>query len=137
MLLDAFPRVTVPLTTTHQEPSLSFSYAKDMAAFTASIDNQAENEAPNAPWKSLPDGIPNTKETLLPMLLDMYWDGVFREVKHIIISLFELRDDGINVEPEAASDDYIYGFDAYIDQICESAKEWAVHQSRSLLFFWR
>jgi hypothetical protein len=65
---------------------------------------------------------PSNQETLLRMLLDMYWKGVSREIKHIIISLRGMEDLGLGysqIEKERQSNSKIQGFDAFIDQICE------------------
>ncbi|KAL1844463.1 hypothetical protein VTK73DRAFT_2469 [Phialemonium thermophilum] len=91
---------------------------------------------PNDPrrlkWTPL-DG-PSTRERLLAMMLDMYWVGVRREIKHILLSLGEMRD----VEPteverqrqreEDEEDKAILAgekggaaprYGTFIDQVCE------------------
>lgn len=76
-----------------------------------------QHQQPETPIKE-----PSNQETLLRMLLDMYWKGVSREIKHIIISLRGMEDLGLGysqIEKERQSNPKIQGFDAFIDQICE------------------
>ena len=62
-----------------------------------------------------------TKERLMELLLDKYWQGVARELKHILLSLAEIRDVGlVKTEVVNASHGEILGYNTFIDQICES-----------------
>ncbi|KIY00182.1 uncharacterized protein Z520_03867 [Fonsecaea multimorphosa CBS 102226] len=64
---------------------------------------------------------PATKERLLELLLDKYWQGVARELKHILLALAEIRDVGlVKTEVVNASAREILGYNTFIDQICES-----------------
>lgn len=63
---------------------------------------------------------PSNAETLLDMLLDMYWDGVYREVKHILLSLVELQKVPLSpIEQDRQEQGAVVGYEAFIDQICE------------------
>ncbi|OAP58040.1 hypothetical protein AYL99_07130 [Fonsecaea erecta] len=64
---------------------------------------------------------PATKERLLELLLEKYWQGVAREIKHILLSLAEIRDVGlVKTEVINAGAGDITGYNTFIDQICES-----------------
>lgn len=56
----------------------------------------------------------------------MYWNGVKRELAHILLTLrkwqqpeyaFKILSDG--------RDDFIHGFDTFIDQVSETSREFA------------
>lgn len=67
---------------------------------------------------------PSDRETLLRLLLEKYWTGVYREVKHILLSLVELQDVALSAEEkerEQADDTIRYG--TFIEQICEMPGE--------------
>jgi soluble cytochrome b562 len=56
----------------------------------------------------------------------MYWNGVKRELAHILLTLRKWQ------QPKYAStilsdetDDFIHGFDTFIDQVSETAREFA------------
>jgi hypothetical protein len=75
----------------------------------------------------------STKEQLVLMMLDMYWIGVHREIRHILASLVELQSMGLSeVEKACQLDNEITGFDAFIDQISESSIEPLPRRSRKL-----
>lgn len=58
------------------------------------------------------------------MLLELYWSGVYREVKHILLSLTELRDIELcEIERERAADAQVEGFDAFLAQVCREVPE--------------
>ena len=65
----------------------------------------------------------------------MYWDGVKREVEVILITLraWQESDDGWK-EPEEAIDDFIHGFDTFIDQVSQESRAFASHYSKYTSF---
>ena len=89
------------------------------------------NQGSYSPWEPLTQD--SSKETLLQMLLDMYWSGVYREVNHILISLSELRDTTSAVEQEYRSDDPLRGLDTFTNQVSEQKKDWIKAQGWSLI----
>jgi hypothetical protein len=73
---------------------------------------------PNPP--PVPIHGPSNPETLLAMLLEMYWGGVYMEIKYILLSLIEARRLGFSeIEKERKVDGEVAGYGAFIDQICE------------------
>jgi hypothetical protein len=68
----------------------------------------------------------------------MYWDGVKREIEVILITLrkWQESDDGLK-EPEEDTDDFIHGFDTFIDQVGQESRAFATHYSKysSLMIF--
>lgn len=63
------------------------------------------------------------EQTLLSMFLDLYWDGVYREVKHILLSLRALRDTpSTGAEESMGSGDAVLGYDAFLDHVCKEPK---------------
>jgi len=79
--------------------------------------------APNLKWSPIKGPV---EETLFPELQTMYWDGVKRELAHILLTLKKWQ------QPEYAStilvdekDDFIHGFDTFVDQVSESSRDFA------------
>jgi soluble cytochrome b562 len=64
----------------------------------------------------------------------MYWNGVSREMAHILLTLRKWQ------QPEYASvvlsdetDDFIHGFDTFMDQVSESARDFAARYGELML----
>ena len=79
--------------------------------------------APNLKWSPIKGPV---ERTLFPELQKMYWDGVKRELAHILLTLKKWQ------QPEYAStilideeDDFIHGFDTFVDQVSESSRDFA------------
>jgi len=73
-------------------------------------------------WESIPD----PQHALYQELQKMYWDGIKRELKQIILTLQtwqspEFADIGL-----PAQDAEMTGFDTFIDQVSESSREFAM-----------
>lgn len=118
-------------------------------------------------WIPLPSK-QNTRESLLEMMLEIYWDGVHREVKHILISLFEWPDSLTDAErqlsealqnrpsnfPAGTEEDTTHQmqvtesetgkeiandknceFGMFIDQVSESARDWAISRGEQASLF--
>ncbi|KAH0551494.1 hypothetical protein GP486_007292 [Trichoglossum hirsutum] len=78
--------------------------------------------APNLRWRR----IGAARDHLLSELQKMYWNGVNREMAHILLTLGKWQ------QPEFASvvlrdesDDFIHGFDTFTDQVSETARDFA------------
>lgn len=61
----------------------------------------------------------------------MYWNGVKRELAHILLTLRKWQ------QPEYAStilsdetDNFIHGFDTFIDQVSETSREFAARYGK-------
>lgn len=85
---------------------------------------------PKLPWEE--DDQPATKERFLSLLLELYWNGVHREIRHILLSLVELQENGqSNIERDEGNDGDICGYDTFMDQICVSSRQLAEEYGRS------
>jgi len=74
-------------------------------------------------WKQ----IANATEALLPELEKIYWNGVERELRDIILTFKTWQQPPFKtIVLEDEKDDEIYGFDTFIDQVNESSRELAV-----------
>ena len=92
------------------------------------------NKGSYSPWEPLTQD--SSKETLLRMLLDVYWSGVHREVKHILTSLSEMRSTISAVEQEYRSDDPLLGLETFTNQVSEHTKDWIELQGWSLIIYY-
>jgi hypothetical protein len=61
----------------------------------------------------------------------MYWNGVKREIAYILLTLRKWQ------QPEYASmilgdetDDFIHGFDTFVDQVSENARDFAARYGK-------
>ena len=79
--------------------------------------------SPNLKWSPIKGPV---EETLFPELQTMYWNGVKRELARILLTLKKWQ------QPEYAStilvdekDDFIHGFDTFVDQVSESSRDFA------------
>lgn len=96
---------------------------KKSAASSAHISSGSKRE-----WKE----IPKAQEALLPELQKMFWNGVRRELIHIILTLKAWsHPDFRDVELEDENDKEIYGFDTFLDQFNESSREFALQYGQS------
>jgi hypothetical protein len=96
---------------------------KKSAASGAHISSGRKRE-----WKK----IPNAQEALLLELQKMYWNGVRRELIHVILTLKAWQHpDFRDVELEDEKDKDIYGFDTFLDQVNESSREFALQYGQS------
>ena len=87
-------------------------------------DKKEEHE-----WEPV-DG-PSNRETLMTMLLDLYWNGVYREVKHILLSLISLQNHAPSqVEEERERNGDVVGYHAFIEQICAQPEEYVEDESK-------
>lgn len=84
--------------------------------------------APRLPWHE----IGPAQEHLLAQLRSMYWDGVKREMAHILLTLKKWQ------QPEYASislsdeaDDFVHGFDTFTDQVNGSSRDVAARYGES------
>lgn len=88
--------------------------------------HQSSSAATGSKQKWIPIDGP-VQETLLPQLKRMYWAGVKQEMIHILLTLAKWQ------QPVYSStvlsdetDTLIHGFDTFMDQVSESARDFAV-----------
>ena len=76
----------------------------------------------NQPWER----IDTADKVLVDELLDMYWQGVKREVGHILLTLrkWQQQEYKSTTLPDE-QDNFIHGFDTFIDQVSESGRDFA------------
>jgi len=79
--------------------------------------------AADAPWTSLG----SAQSALFPELEKLYWEGVKGELENIVRTLKAWQDPELaNVTVEDEKDDFIHGFDTFIDQVVEESREFAL-----------
>ncbi|KAI9868519.1 MAG: hypothetical protein M1813_005963 [Trichoglossum hirsutum] len=101
--------------------SLPSAFRKLPSQSASQSSIEAENE-PNLPWEELG----SASEHLLPQLRKMYWDGVKRELTHILLTLREWqlpKYSSILLEDE--EDDFIHGYDTFLDQVSYDSRIFA------------
>ena len=85
--------------------------------------------APDLPWLQ----IGSAQDHLLIYLEDMYWQGVRRDLEVMILTLKKWQQppcDPVILDDE--QDDFIYGFDTFIDQVSERSREFATQYGKLL-----
>ena len=91
---------------------------KPVASLSAHVDNGIDLK-----WTS----IPNPQQALLQELQQLYWNGVRRELMDIIFTLKTWQHNGFeNVTLSDETDQEIYGFDTFLDQVNESSRDFAL-----------
>jgi hypothetical protein len=111
--------------------SLPSAFRKLPSQSASQSSIEAENE-PNLPWEELG----SASEHLLPQLRKMYWDGVKRELTHILLTLREWqlpKYSSILLEDE--EDDFIHGYDTFLDQVSYDSRIFAQRYGTSALPF--
>jgi hypothetical protein len=94
-----------------------------MSAFDSVPVNQDEKIILQLPWSP----IKSTKETLLSELLQLYWNGVSRELEHMIICLSEWQHGKLStVKLKEEEDTTICGYDTFLEQVNESSRAFAM-----------
>ncbi|ERF76414.1 hypothetical protein EPUS_06972 [Endocarpon pusillum Z07020] len=86
-------------------------------------------DAPKTPWK----GVGPADAYLHQALLDMYWDGVKRELAHILMTLkrWQQPEYTETVLPDE-EDDFIHGYDTFLDQVSETSWDFAHRHNEKL-----
>ena len=99
--------------------SLSKLLQKNPAATaSAQVSNGTDLE-----WTSIPD----CQHVLFPELKKLYWNGVRRELIDIIFTLKTWQhEDFAQVALSDETDQEIYGFDTFLDQVNESSRDFAL-----------
>ena len=100
-----------------------FDRVKQSNPFSArgKVGTEPKAGEPKLLWAPINE--PSTKDALLSRLLDLYWAGVRREIKHILLSLIELQELGQSqFEREDEGRDIVSGFETFIDQISLSSR---------------
>jgi hypothetical protein len=100
------------------------------AAHSLQFSKQSAHQSSSAAAASRQTWIPINgpiQETLLPQLQGMYWAGVKQEMIHILLTLAKWQ------QPVYSStilsdetDTLIHGFDTFMDQVSENARDFAV-----------
>ena len=88
-----------------------------------SVYTQNITPAPNIPWQS----VGPARDHLLDCLKKMYWDGVKGELEVIIRTLKtwqQPRYQAVVLSDE--NDDFVYGFDTFIDQVSQKSRAFAI-----------
>jgi len=106
--------------------TIMFDRVKQSNPFSARGKIGAEPKAGDTKLLWAPINEPSTKDALLSRLLGLYWAGVRREIKHILLSLIELQELGQSqFERENEGRDIVCGFETFIDQISLSSRQHA------------
>ncbi|KAK2808171.1 hypothetical protein FQN50_004912 [Emmonsiellopsis sp. PD_5] len=109
-----------------------------MARFTLPVRSLRSKPPPsnsttatNMPWQFEADG-KDVREKLWQELEEMYWDGAKRELEAILLTLQQWQDPSFShVELEAETDNFIHGFDTFIDQVSKGPREFANSVARN------
>lgn len=88
---------------------------------------------PDIPWERVgPEG--GAAQSLLPELEQMYWNGVKNELEVILLTLKKWREaEYESVLLEVETDDFVHGFDTFIDQVTQESREFASRYSKYFL----
>ena len=79
--------------------------------------------------------VPNPRQTLLQELQQLYWNGVRRELIEIIFTLKTWQHaDFDKVALTDETDQEIYGFDTFLDQVIESSRDFALQYCEHYVF---
>ena len=75
--------------------------------------------------------IPNSQHALLQELKHLYWNGVRRELIDVIFTLKTWHhEDFAQVDLSDETDQEIYGFDTFLDQVNESSRDFALQYGK-------
>ena len=97
-----------------------------VATASAHVGNDTDLE-----WTS----IPNPQQALLRELKQLYWNGVRRELTDIIFTLKTWQhEDFEKVALSDETDQEIYGFDTFLDQVNESSRDFALQYCEHHIF---
>ena len=97
-----------------------------VATASAHVGNDTDLE-----WTS----IPNPQQALLRELKQLYWNGVRRELTDIIFTLKTWQHkDFEKVALSDETDQEIYGFDTFLDQVNESSRDFALQYCEHHIF---
>ena len=99
--------------------------AKLLASSPSSI-----TPAPSLPWTSLGAA----RDHLLDELEALYWDGAAAELDNVVRTLrawhHEQHPNLADVTVEDEDDDNVYGFDTFLDQVSEEAREKCIRERK-------
>jgi len=115
----------------HLLSSLPSALRKSPGQSASQSSIEAGND-PDLPWEELGAA----SEYLLPELRKMYWAGVKRELTHILLTLHEWqlpKYSAILLEDE--EDDFIHGYDTFLDQVCYDSRAFALRYGTSAFVF--
>lgn len=116
-LIDKFIDMKALASLLHHAPSALKASDRPSAALSDDI-----TPSPDLPW----DLIGPAEDSLLRELEKMYWDGVRQELEVIILTLRRWQRPEFNfVELSDENDDFIHGFDTFIDQVSQESRAFA------------
>lgn len=88
------------------------------------------NAAPDIAWERI-GSEEGGAQTLLLELEQMYWDGVKNELEVILLALKQWQEaEYSSVSLEDESDDFVHGFDTFIDQVSQESRAFAHRYGR-------
>jgi hypothetical protein len=97
----------------------------------ASSSAEGRNE-PDIPWKV----VGSANEHLLREIRKIYWDGVKRELAHILLTLREWQQPKYSkVILEDEEDDFIHGYDTFLDQVSYHSRLFAQQYGKLVIAF--
>jgi hypothetical protein len=89
--------------------------------------------SPDLPWNP----IGPAEDNLLRELEEMYWGGVRQELEVIILTLKKWQQPEFNsVELGDETDDFIHGFDTFIDQVSQESRAFAIRYGTHEFYFY-
>jgi hypothetical protein len=87
-----------------------------------SVPSSNITDAPNLPWASIGD----SETHLLEELKSLYWQGVKCELEVILLTLKKWQEPEYSlVVLDDEDDDFIHGFDTFIDQVSQESRAFA------------
>jgi hypothetical protein len=106
---------------------LKKSSSQSASPSSSSIDRRNE---PDIPWKE----VGSANEHLLPELRKIYWDGVKRELAHILLTLHEWQQSKYSkIYLDDEDDDFIHGYDTFLDQVSVHSRVFAQRYGKSTI----
>jgi hypothetical protein len=109
--------------------SLASALKKPLSQSSSHSSIDGGNE-PDIPWEE----VGSAYERLLPELRKMYWDGVRRELAHILLTLHEWQQSKYSkIVVEDEEDDFIHGYDTFLDQVSFHSRVFAQRYGKSTL----
>ena len=101
---------------------LAFLMPMAGTSLTTSAHSQNITPAPSIPWQL----VGPARDHLLDRLHELYWDGVKAELEVIIRTLRTWQQPHYkSVVLDDESDDFVHGFDTFIDQVSQKSRAFA------------
>lgn len=102
--------------------------SRSPSGFRSSADPHiTPSPAPDLAWSAIQPG----KDHLLNEFLALYWEGVKGELENVIRTLRTWQQPQFSeVAVDEENDDFVHGFDTFIDQVCEETRRSAIGYGR-------